>query len=132
MLHLLRLRADTLFCGRRCPLRVIGFVISWIGASTSSDSVTNRSISHRPAGPGGVSLVYGLHGIFYATPVRKVQAHEPSGFDIGANDRFRHSAPSESCEKKLVPRCLIADAPGIEADDPKIPALQRAKLRLWF
>ena len=57
MLHLLRLPADTLLCGRRCPLRLIGLVISWTGGSTSSHSVTNRSISHRPAGPGGVSVL---------------------------------------------------------------------------
>jgi hypothetical protein len=36
-------------------LRSIGFAISRIGASPSSDSVTNRSISHRPAEPGEVS-----------------------------------------------------------------------------
>jgi hypothetical protein len=73
--------------------------------------------------------VYGLHGIFSTTPVAKVQSYEPSGFDIGTNDRLRHSAPSDSCEKKLVPRRLIADAPGIETNDAEVPARSRRLLR---
>src|ERR1700730_5609905 len=64
-----------------------------------------------------IDLVYGLHSVFSTTPVGKVQPYQPSSFDIGANDRFRHSAPSDAGEKKLVPRCLIADAPGIESRD---------------
>ena len=45
------------------------------------------------------------------------------GLDIGANDRLRHSPPSESGQTQLVPGCLIADAPGIETDDAEVTAL---------
>src|SRR4030088_1019037 len=58
MLHLLDLRGEALFRDRRRPLPVIGLAISLKGASAPSDSVTNRSISHRPAGPGGVSILW--------------------------------------------------------------------------
>jgi hypothetical protein len=55
--HFLGLRTDTLLsnCWRLLP--VIPFVISGEGASPPSDKVTNLSISHRPAGPGGVSIL---------------------------------------------------------------------------
>lgn len=67
----------------------------------------------------------GVQSIFPTTPVGKIQAHEPSVLDIGPNDRLRHAAPSEAGEKELVPRRLIADAPGIEADDAEIPTPSR-------
>ena len=37
--------------------------------------------------------------------------------------------PIEFSEKKLVPRCLIANAPGIETDDAEVPAPSRRLLR---
>ena len=54
MPHFLGLRTDALLCNCRRPLPLLGFEIPWAGGSTPSDSVTNLSISHRPAGPGGV------------------------------------------------------------------------------
>jgi hypothetical protein len=86
--YLLGLRAGALLSDWRRPLPLVGFTASWIRASTPSDSVTNRSISHRPAGSGGVSVS--------TKPVAEVQSHEPSSFDIGANDRLRRSMPSDS------------------------------------
>jgi hypothetical protein len=59
----------------------------------------------------------------------RFKPQEPFSFDIGADRRFRHSAPSESGEKKLVPRRLIADAPGIETHDSEVPARARRLLR---
>jgi hypothetical protein len=40
------------------PLLLVCFTLLLMGASFASDSVVNRSISHRPAGPGGVSILY--------------------------------------------------------------------------
>lgn len=57
MIHILGLRGDALFRDGRCFLPLIGSVVPGIGAATPSDSVTNRSISHRPAGPGGESIL---------------------------------------------------------------------------
>jgi hypothetical protein len=42
-------------------------VIPWAGGSTASDSVTNLSICYRPAGPGGVSILW-MACIVYSPP----------------------------------------------------------------
>jgi hypothetical protein len=57
MIRLLGLRVTALFRDGRRRLPSIGWVVSEIGVATPSDSVTNRSISHRPAGPGGESTL---------------------------------------------------------------------------
>ncbi len=95
-----------------------------------SDSITNLSISHRPAGPGGLSIM--CMACMTCSPPRQSGRFNRTSlpdFDIGANIRFRHSAPSEPSEKKLVPRCQIADAPGIETDDAKVPTVRRGLFR---
>jgi hypothetical protein len=52
-----------------------GFVASRsIDDSLASDNVINRSISHPPAGPGWVGLMYRLQKVFSPTPVSKSDA----------------------------------------------------------
>ena len=72
--------------------------------------------------------MYGMQRMGSTAVVRKLQSHEPPGFDICTDVRFRHSGPSETGEEKLVPRCLITDAPGIETDDADVLALRRRLL----
>src|SRR5712671_3439067 len=55
--HLVRERT-ALLGARRCLLTLVGFAVSGaICVLVSEDNATNRSISHRPAGPGGVSIL---------------------------------------------------------------------------
>jgi hypothetical protein len=88
---------------RLCTDRLCNYLAGRLGPV----SQRHQSLDQPP--PGGtrrtIGHVYDRHSIFSTTPVRQVQSHKPSGFDIGANARFRHSTPSHSGEKKLVPRC---------------------------
>jgi hypothetical protein len=56
--HFFLPRAGPLFCDWRRPLLLVCLTPLVMGASFASDSIVNRSISHRPAGPGGVSTLY--------------------------------------------------------------------------
>ena len=101
------------------------FLVSRDRGSLSSFSRCGRSrqtLNQPPAGGTRrrVDLVHHLQRVLSAAPITKIQLHEPSGFNIGTNHRFGHSAPSDAPEKKLLLRCQIADPPGRETDNTEV------------
>lgn len=94
-----RARATYASCavGLRPRTRFLFLGASRPAGSIVASRVNSRSISHRPAGSGGLSAkCMTCIRIDAAAPVRKVQTRELSRLAVPADHRFRHAAPSQA------------------------------------